>query len=52
MKRFYQWYRRLPRNHWCNRCGPVTKWHEHYPLGKDDLPYQWGGSEWANGGAA
>lgn len=36
---------------WCNKCGPVSKWHQHWPLDEDDpqfvppgkpVPMTWG----------
>lgn len=32
---FHQWFKTLPRNIWCPKCGNwVTKWHKHW--GKED----------------
>ena len=45
--RSQHWMRLQPRDHVCEKCGWVTKWHEHYPLIADDMPYQWGGEKWA-----
>ncbi len=32
--------RRYPPIRWCSKCGPVNKWHQHYPLGKDDPQHE------------